>query len=112
MWGTVSASEKNCKVGYRLVSVGVWVRMVYELLQTISNNICSLVCRRCGINKQPDADCGGNLLESRGTGAESAPIGCEAFMKASKVQGSSLLLSNADHFVGYSYVYGPQNRSG
>ena len=73
---------------------------------------CSLVCRRCGINKQPDADYGGNLLESRGTGAESAPIGCEAFMKASKVQGSSLLLSNADHFVGYSYVYGPQNRSG
>ena len=45
------------------------------------------------------------MLESRGIGVESSPIGCEGFMKASKVQGSSLLLSNADNFVGYSYIY-------
>ena len=43
------------------------------------------------------------MLESRGIGAGSSPIGCEGFVKASKVQGSSLLLSNANNFVRYSY---------
>ena len=45
------------------------------------------------------------MLESRGIGVGSSPIGCEGFMKASKVQGSSLLLSKANNFVGYSYIY-------
>ena len=31
----VSASEKNFRIGYRLVSVGVSVRMAHELPQTI-----------------------------------------------------------------------------
>ena len=44
------------------------------------------------------------MLESRGIGVGSSPIGCEGFVKASKVQGSSLLLSNANNFVRYSYV--------
>ena len=34
-WGMVLTSEKNCKIGYRLVSVGVSVGMVHELPQTI-----------------------------------------------------------------------------
>ena len=34
-WGMVLASEKNCRIGYRLVSVGVSVGMVHELPQTI-----------------------------------------------------------------------------
>ena len=48
-----------------------------------------------------------NLLGSRGIGAGSSPIGCEGVLKASKVEGSSLLLSNADNFVGcvLRYVY-------
>ena len=45
------------------------------------------------------------MLESGGIGAGSSPIGCEGFMKASKVQGSSLLLSNVNNFAGYSYIY-------
>jgi len=34
-WGMVLASEKNCKIGYRLVSVGVSVGMVHKLPQAI-----------------------------------------------------------------------------
>ena len=49
------------------------------------------------------ADYCGNLLGSRGIGAGSSPIGCDGLVKASKVQDGSLLLSNADNFVGYSY---------
>ena len=79
----------SCPVGGKLAEVAVY----------------SLVCSRCCRNKQTTANYRGNLLESRGTGAGSSPIGCEGFMKASKVQGSSLLLSNADNFVGYSYIY-------
>ena len=40
-----------------------------------------------------------------GIGAGSSPIGCEGFVKVRKVQGSSLLLSIANNFVGHSYVY-------
>ena len=79
----------SCPVGGKLAEVAVY----------------SLVCSRCCRNKQTTANYRGNLLESRSTGAGSSPIGCEGFMKASKVQGSSLLLSNADNFVGYSYIY-------
>ena len=32
--------------------------------------------------KQPTPDCCGNVLESRGIGAGSSPIGCEGLMKA------------------------------
>ena len=55
--------------------------------------------------KRPTADYCENVLESRGIGVGSSPIRCEGFMKESKVQGSSLLLSNANNFVGYSYIY-------
>ena len=34
-WGMVLASEKNCKIGYGLVSVGVSVGMVHKLPQAI-----------------------------------------------------------------------------
>jgi hypothetical protein len=104
----VLASENNCKNGYRLVSVGVSVRIVHELPQTTCLVLCkrklaevavySPACSHCCGNK-------GNVLESKGIGAGSSPIGCEGFVKASKVQGSSLLLSNANNFVGYSYIY-------
>ena len=109
----VSASENNCKIGYRLVSVEVSVRMVHELPQTIclvlskrklaDVALYSPACSRCCRNKRPTPDyyCG-KVLESRGIGAGSSPIGCEGFVKASKVQGSSLLLSNANNFVRYS----------
>ena len=109
----VSASENNCKIGYRLVSVEVSVRMVHELPQTIclvlskrklaDVALYSPACSCCCTNKRPTPDyyCG-NVLESRGIGAGSSPIGCEGFVKASKVQGSSLLLSNANNFVRYS----------
>jgi len=79
----------SCPIGGKLAEVAVY----------------SLVCSRCCRNKQTTANYRGNLLESRGTGAGSSPFGCEGFMKASKVQGSSLLLSNADNFAGYSYIY-------
>ena len=65
--------------------------------------VYSPVCNRCCRKKHPTADYCGNVLESRGIGVGSSPIGCEGFMKASKVQGSSLLLSKANNFVGYSY---------
>ena len=114
-WGMVLASEKNCKIGYRLVSVGVSVGMVHKLPQQYSwcslrgklaeVAVYSLVRSRFCRNKHSAADYCGNLLGSRGIGAGSSPIGCEGFVKASKVQGSSLLLSNADNFVGYSYIY-------
>ena len=110
----VSASENNCKIGYRLVSVEVSVRMVHELPQTIclvlskrklaDVALYSPACSRCCRNKRPNPDYCGNVLGSRGIGAGSSPIGCEGFVKASKVQGSSLLLSNANNFVRYSYV--------
>ena len=111
----VSASENNCKIGYRLVSVEVSVRMVHELPQTIclvlskrklaDVALYSPACSCCCRNKRPTPDyyCG-NVLESRGIGAGSSPIGCEGFVTASKVQGSSLLLSNANNFVRYSYT--------
>ena len=67
--------------------------------------VYSPVCGRCCRKKRPTPNYCGNVLESRGIGAGSSPIGCEGFMKASKVQGSSLLLSNANHFVGYSCEY-------
>ena len=66
--------------------------------------VYSLVCSRFCRNTHSAADYCGNLLGSRGIGAGSSPIGCEGFVKASKVQGSSLLLSNANNFVRYSYV--------
>ena len=44
------------------------------------------------------------MLESKGIGIGSSPISCKGFMKASKNQGSSLLFSNANNFVGYSYI--------
>ena len=65
--------------------------------------VYSLVRSRFCRNKHSAADYCGNLLGSKGIGAGSSPIGCEGFVKASKVQGSSLLLSNADNFVAYSY---------
>ena len=109
----VSASENNCKIGYRLVSVEVSVRMVHDLPQTIclvlskrklaDVALYSPACSRCCRNKRPNPDYCGNVLGSRGIGAGSSPIGCEGFVKASKVQGSSLLLSNANNFVRYSY---------
>ena len=68
--------------------------------------VYSLVRSRFCRNKRSAADYCGNLLGSKGIGAGSSPIGCEGFVKASKVQGSSLLLSNADNFVGYSYNHG------
>ena len=43
-------------------------------------------------------------MEYRGIGAGSSPIGCEGFVKARKVQGSSLLLSIASNFVGHAYI--------
>ena len=64
--------------------------------------VYSLVRSRFCRNKHSAADYCGNLLGSKGIGAGSSPIGCEGLVKASKVQGSSLLLSNADNFVGYS----------
>ena len=67
--------------------------------------VYSLVRSRFCRNKHSSADYCGNLLGSRAIGAGSFPIGCEGFVKASKVQGSSLLLSIADNFVGYSYIY-------
>ena len=112
-WGMVSASENNCKNWYRLASVGVSVRMVHELPQTVCLVPCkrklaevavySPACSHCCRNKHLTPDYCGNVLESKGIGAGSSPIGCEGFVKASKVQGSSLLLSNANNFVGYSY---------
>ena len=66
--------------------------------------VYSLVCSRFCRNTHSAADYCGNLLGSRGIGAGSSPIGCEGFVKASKVQGSSLLLSNANNFVRYSYT--------
>ena len=89
--------------------------MVHELPQTIclvlskrklaDVALYSPACSCCCRNKRPTPDyyCG-NVLESRGIGVGSSPIGCEGFVKASKVQGSSLLLSNANNFVRYSYV--------
>ena len=54
------------------------------------------------ILQHPTADYCGNLLEYRGIGAGSSPIGCEGFVKARKLQGSSLP-SIANDFVGHSY---------
>ena len=79
----------------------------FRSLITSSSKRCSLyspACSRCCRNKRPPDYYCGNVLESRGIGAGSSPIGCEGFVKASKVQGSSLLLSNANNFVRYSYV--------
>ena len=82
--GMVSASENDCKKGYWLVSVGVLVRMVHELLQTIclvlfkrkltEPAVYSPVCSRCCLKKTTPDYCG-NVLESRGIGAGSSPIG-------------------------------------
>jgi hypothetical protein len=68
--------------------------------------VYSLVRNRFCWRKHSAADYW-NLLGSRGIGAGSSPIGCEGVLKASKVEGSSLLLSNADNFVGcvLRYVY-------
>ena len=114
-WGMVSASENNCKNWYRLASVGVSVRMVHELPQTVCLVLCkrklaevavySPACSHCCRNKHLTPDYCENVLDSKGISAGSSPIGCEGFVKASKVQGSSLLLSNANNFVGYSYIY-------
>ena len=114
-WGMVSASENNCKNWYRLASVGVSVRMVHELPQTVCLVPCkrklaevavySPACSHCCRNKHLTPDYCEHVLDSKGIGAGSSPIGCEGFVKASKVQGSSLLLSNANNFVGYSYIY-------
>ena len=87
----------NCRKQYS------WCSLRGKLAEVaLYSPACSCCCR----NKRPTPDyyCG-NVLESRGIGAGSSPIGCEGFMKASKVQGSSLLLSNANNFVGYSYKY-------
>ena len=91
------------------------MRMVHELPQTIclvlskrklaDVALYSPACSRCCRNKRPNPDYCGNVLGSRGIGAGSSPIGCEGFVKASKVQGSSLLLSNANNFVRYLYIY-------
>ena len=97
----VSASKKNCKIGYRLVSIEVSVRMVHELPQIIyfvlskrklaDVALYSPACSRCCRNKRPTPYYFGKVLESRGIGAGSSPIGCEGFVKASKVQSSSLI---------------------
>ena len=47
----------------------------------------------------------GNVLESKGIGTRSFPIGYKGFVKTSKIQGNSLLLSNANNFVVYLYIY-------
>jgi len=80
----------------------VSVRMVHELPQAIclvlskrklaDVALYSPACSRCCRKKRPTPDyyCG-KVLESRGIGAGSSPIGCEGFVKASKVQSSSLI---------------------
>ena len=103
--GMVLASEKNiayrwgwcinCRKQY------LWCSLRGKLAEVA---VYSLVRSRFCRNKHSAADYCGNLLGSRGIGAGSSPLGCEGFVKASKVQGSSLLLSNADNFVGYSYI--------
>jgi len=109
--------EHNCKIGYRLESVGVSVRSVHELSRTIclvfskrklgEVAVYSPVCSCCCRNKHPTADYCGNMLESRGIGAGSSPIGCESVLKASKVQCSSLLLwSDTQYMYIYIYPYG------
>jgi hypothetical protein len=69
--------------------------------------VYSPACSHCCGNKHLTPDYCGNVLESKGIGAGSSPIGCEGFVKASKVQGSSLLLSNANNcrILIYIYVY-------
>ena len=91
--------------------------MVHELPQTTCLVLCkrklaevavySFACSNCCRNKHLTPDYCGNVLESKGIGAGSFPIGCEGFVKASKVQGSSLLLSNANNcrILIYIYVY-------
>ena len=91
------------------------MRIVHELPQTTCLVLCkrklaevavySPACSHCCGNKHLTPDYCGNVLESKGIRAGSSPIGCEGFVKASKVQGSSPVLSNASNFVGYSYIY-------
>ena len=94
-WGVVFASEKNCKIGHRLVSVGVSVGMVQEFPQTIflvlfkrkaSWGSCLQLCSHSFLqkNKRSAADYCGNLLGSKGIGAGSSPIGCEGFWRQAK----------------------------
>ena len=70
----------------------------------------AFVCSRCCRNKHPITPYCRLLWELVGIyvgysiGAGSSPIGCEGFVKARKVQGSSLLLSSANNFVGHSYI--------
>ena len=66
--------------------------------------VYSPACSHCCRNKHLTPDYCEHVLDSKGIGAGSSPIGCEGFVKANKVQGSSLLLSHANNFVGYSYV--------
>ena len=89
--------------------------MVHELPQTTCLVLCkrklvevavySFACSNCCRNKHLTPDYCGNVLESKGIGAGSFPIGCEGFVKASKVQGSSLLLSNANNCRILIYIY-------
>ena len=89
--------------------------MVHELPQTICLVLCkrklaevavySFACSNCCRNKHLTPDYCGNVLESKGIGAGSFPIGCEGFVKASNVQGSSLLLSNANNCRILIYIY-------
>ena len=91
------------------------MRMVHELPQTTCLVLCkrklaevavySFACNNCCRNKHLTPDYCGNVLESKGIGAGSFPIGCEGFVKASKVQGSSLLLSNANNCRILIYIY-------
>ena len=59
----------------------------------------------CCKNKYLTPDYCGNVLESKSIGIRSSPIGYKGFVKTSKIQGNSLLLSNANNFVVYSYIY-------
>ena len=89
--------------------------MVHELPQTTCLVLCkrklaevavySFACSNCCRNKHLTPDYCGNVLESKGIGAGSFPIGCEGFVKASKVQGSSLLLSYANNCRILIYIY-------
>ena len=93
------------------------MRIVHELSRTIclvfskrklgEVAVYSPVCSCCCRNKHPTADYCGNMLESKGIGAGSSPIGCESVLKASKVQCSSLLLWSDTHM--YMYIYTPMH---
>ena len=106
-WSMVSASENSCKTGYRLVSVGVSVRMDRELPQTIclvlskrkltEVAVYSPLCSRCCRKKAAYSRLLWNVLESRGIGAGSSPIGCEGFMKAALYYFQMLIILSGTH---------------